>query len=640
MAENSINPEPPHWDDDPIEIQSTWVDTVWPMMPSLVSLIIHTIVLLILGLVSFKDNRTPVAQIVAIPPRPDIEDPPVEVELNPKIDVAINNIALFESSPAPSASPSVAAQAPVLDTSLAAKADVSQIRIDSPTIGLPDSMTLIEAVPDANVKGESRDIVDSYQEALDRLAQELIWMLDKGPVLAIWCFDQSGSMKDDQQEIRDRIETVYEQIGLVGRGKNDALLTAVTSFGESFLDHTQHNPTSDRDQIRSAIDSVPVDESGRELMCAAVGTTINTYRDFARRRQIAVILVTDESGDRPNNDQFLEEAILAAKSTQSKVYVLGRESVFGYPLAYIRWLHPQTNRTHWLPIDRGPETAFPEQLQTNGFRRRHDAFSSGFGPYEQARMARETNGIFFMLPSRETNLVGEMKVRYDMEALRPYRPDLRAKEEVLYDRGAYPLRSLIWQVIQDLNPLNEETRKAVELQMRFPSNPNEFVKQARQAQTQAKTHLRYMAEAEARLLAGQELRSQEVDPRWQANYDLILAQLVAYQARTYEYGVAFDAAMQRPAQSPGNNRVLAHWDIRTVDQIRTEEAKTYADRARSLFAEVQVNHPGSPWSARAENELGRGFGVDLRPAYRTRSRRVNRPTPRPPAITPIKPPKL
>ena len=123
------------------------------------------------------------------------------------------------------------------------------------------------------------------------------------------------------------------------------------------------------------------------MMCSAVGRTIGTYRDLARRgRQMAVILVTDESGDRPNNDAYLEQAIAVAKASKCRIYVLGRESVFGYPFAFFRWPHPQTNRIHWLPMDRGPETAFPEQLQTNGFRRRHDAFSSGFGPYEQARI--------------------------------------------------------------------------------------------------------------------------------------------------------------------------------------------------------------------------------------------------------------
>ncbi|MCG8651394.1 MAG: hypothetical protein MI861_16255, partial [Pirellulales bacterium] len=339
------------------------------------------------------------------------------------------------------------------------------------------------------------------------------------------------------------------------------------------------------------------------------------------------------SGDRENNDAYLEEAIGVAKAAKCKVYVLGRESVFGYPLAHIRWPHPQTKRVHWLPIDRGPETGFPEQLQTNGFRRRHDAFSSGFGPYEQTRLARETNGIFFMLPSVETNLVGAQKERYEMEALRPYRPDLRARWEVLADRDEFPLRSLIWQVIQDLNPHNKAAKKVIELRMDFALARQQFVQQARQEQAKAKIHLQYMAEAEKALLQGASYREQEVDPRWQANYDLILAQLVAYQARTYEYGVALEDFIRNPKQAPAkrNERVLANWDIRTVEKVRTEEAKPYIKRARQLFAEVQKNHPGSPWAARAAFELRRGFGVDLRPDYHVPYVKVANPT---------KPPKL
>ena len=61
------------------------------------------------------------------------------------------------------------------------------------------------------------------------------------------------------------------------------------------------------------------------------------------------------------------------KQRKCKIYTLGRESVFGYPYAHMRYVHPQTKRPHWLRIDRGPETGFVEQLQTNGFRRRYDA---------------------------------------------------------------------------------------------------------------------------------------------------------------------------------------------------------------------------------------------------------------------------
>ena len=602
-----------------IDVEHETSETMRTIVCTGISALVHTVIILVLALVTFEIQKSEIYRIVSLPPRPVEDDPPVEVELNPEVEVVPpENASLFSAAPAPASSVSVAASAATLDQTLVAKAEMADIKIDAPTIGMPDSMTLIGAVPDGEVKGEARDIVENYQQALDRLAQELLWMLDKGPVLAVWCFDQSKSMKDDQREISERIETVYQQLGLDGRSANSALTTAITSYGQGFLDHTQHKPTPNLDRIRAAIEQVPVDDSGLEMMCSAVGKSIMTYRDLARRgRQMALILVTDESGERQNNDAFLEDAIKVAQAAKCKIYVLGRESVFGYPYAFIRWRHPQTKRPHWLRIDRGPETGFPEQLQTNGFRRRHDAFSSGFGPYEQTRMARETNAIFFMLPTVEKDLVRGQKVRYDLEALRPYRPDLRARKEVFADRDEFPLRTLIWKVIQDLNPHKKDAKAVVEMRIEYSLDPQKFVQQARQEQAKAKLHLQYMAEAEKALIAGKKLREQEADPRWQANYDLILAQLVAYQARMYEYGVALDAFMANPKTAPPKkgDLVLHNWDIRTVKPVRTEEAKPYIDRAKYMFAQVKRDHPGSPWAARADWEMRRGFGVDLRPEY-------------------------
>ncbi|QDV13553.1 hypothetical protein CA51_34430 [Rosistilla oblonga] len=601
-----------------------------------VSMLIHMLILLSLALITF-DNPVQVISQILVVPTPTIEDPPVEIELEPEVEIVQpENVALFTAAPAMGMTSNTpeAISKPKLDQTLVAKANTSKISIDAPTVAMPSSMSLIAAVPDGEVKGESRDIVDSYQQAIDRMSQELIWMVDKGPVLAIWCFDQSESMKDDQKEIRDRIDNVYEQLGLddrVGSG-SDALLTAVTSYGERFIDHTQHKPTHDRAKIRGAIDAVPIDRSGKEMMCAAVGTAITTYRDLTRRgRQMALILVTDESGDTGNNDVYMEKAIEVAKAAKCKIFVLGRESVFGYPYAYIRWNHPQTKRTHWLQVDRGPETAFPEQLQTDGFRRRHDAFSSGFGPYEQSRMARETNGIFFMLPSVETNLVGAHKEKYELDALRPYRPDLRARVEAFADRKQFPLRTLIWQVIQDLNPHQKGAQQAVELRVEFSTKPPEFVQQVRQEQAKAKMHLQYMARAEKTMLEGKKLREQEADPRWQANYDLTLAQLIAYQARVYEYGVALEEFLKNPktAAPMKGGKVFVHWDIYTNNKVRTEDAKPYIERAKTLFNEVVSTHPGSPWAARAKWELARGFGVDLRADYHTPVVDVKNPTPIP-----------
>jgi hypothetical protein len=153
--------------------------------------------------------------------------------------------------------------------------------------------------------------------------------------------------------------------------------------------------------------------------------------------------------------------------------------------------------------------------------------------------------------------------------------------------------------------------------MEFSLERDQYVQQMRQEQLKAKMHLQYMAEAEKALDAGRKLRDQEVEPRWRGNYDIIYAQLVAYQARIYEYGVALEVFMREPKTAPlmnGTSR-LVHWDAGTIAQTRTEESKPYIDRATVLFKEVEETHPGTPWAARAAWELRRGFGVDLHPDY-------------------------
>lgn len=589
------------------------------------SMVIHLVGLVLLGILTMAPPPQDVRTFVAAVFEERAEDEPVEIELEKEIEAATEQtMAVMTAQPMAGVVAGVTGESgtPQLDQKVleqaAATAGVGEISIEAPLANAPSFEKLVEAVPEGDFKGDPRAIVQDYQQALDRIAQEIMWMMDKGPVVVIWAFDQSGSMKDDQQEIRERINNVYVQLGLVGRNNSDMLTTSIVSYGEGYAMHTRR-PTSDMTEIRAAIDAVPEDESGKEYMCQAVGRAIVQHRDYAKssRRQMALVLVTDESGDMEGNQLYLERAIAEAKAAKCRIYTLGREAVFGYPYAHMRWRHPQTQHVHWLPVDRGPETGFPEQLQTDGFRRRHDAFPSGFGPYEQCRMSRETGGIFFMLPSLESALVRGEKREYELEIMRPYRPDLRARAEVIADRDRFPLRSTIWKCIYDLNPYVPEIARQIEMRMHFSPDPATFVTQARQEQVKARKYLTYLGTVQKVLEDGAKYREQEADPRWQANYDLIHAQLIAYQARIWEYGATLEAFIQSPKVVPlmkGEQRLM-HWDVVVQRPILTEEAKPYIQRADELFQVVIDNHPGTPWAYRAEHEKSRGYGVDLRPDY-------------------------
>jgi hypothetical protein len=133
-------------------------------------------------------------------------------------------------------------------------------------------------------------------------------------------------------------------------------------------------------------------------------------------------------------------------------------------------------------------------------------------------------------------------------------------------------------------------------------------------------------------------RREETSPRWQANYDLMYAQVIAYQARMYEYGAYLEEFIRNPKMVPltkAPNLHLAVWRIHTRQKTITgDKIKHHVERATAMFHAIQETHAGTPWAARAESELQRGYGVELIEIY-------HGPPPVIPPGTPIPPvPKL
>lgn len=461
-----------------------------------------------------------------------------------------------------------------------------------------------------------------YQQAMDRITQEILNKLAKRKVILVWVFDQSDSMTDDRDEITFRIERVYEELGLAVSSKNNALLTAVTSYGATFGVQTPQ-PTSKPDEIIAAIKAVPVDPSGEERMCRAVTASIAQYQRFAESqdRQMMCVLVTDESGDPDSNHTDLEQTINTATAARTPIYVLGREAVFGYPYAHIRWTDPDTKYQAWIRIDRGPESPYPEQLQVDGFHRRFDAHPSGFGPYEQSRMARQTGGVFFMLPSPEANLVGRDTRDYDPDTMRAYLPDLSSRDAYAAERDKYPMRAMLWKVISELNPYDKRLEQHV--QVRLHSWPIDRADYAREADAQIKKAqllIQYYAQAQQALETVGKQRDRDPSVRWRANYDLAHAQTIAYQARLHDYIAYIGGFVRTPKaikNELGPSRPTNHWHAALVKRTLVDDPKVadLRDRSVALYRQLAKDYPGTPWSARAELELARPFGLEFREGH-------------------------
>jgi hypothetical protein len=516
------------------------------------------------------------------------------------------------------------------------------------------------------VNGEVGAVVEGYGAALGRITQELIRLMRQQKVMAIWLFDESNSMKDDQQEIAQKFHKVYEELGIqtktdkVLKMQDQVLLTSICSFGKG-LNYLTPNPTTDVKEIQQAIDRIPIDESGDENMCSAIEAVINKYKSMARgqKRRMVVIIVSDESpsdsGDLNFDSQALENAIKQCEDTRTPAYVLGREAIFGYPFARIHWKDPVYQLTHWVQINRGPETEFPECLQWNGLHRRWDSFSSGFGPYSQVRLCKETGGVFFMLPGEEENLAGagaHEDRKFAALAMKEYEPLLLARRDYAEERSRSRFRSGLWDIIVATNPyLNGELNMQVH---HYNTDAEEFQKQAGPQFKRAADAVALIEKSLASLDQIRPLRAKEDSQRWRACFDLMYAQLLSYRIRLFQYLLLLDdhQAKKPKPKDPKHNEWNIGYSKKMVEPDEEQFARLKAafnlkmDRAEYLamlkqqaqladeaYEFVKQEHSGTPWERRARYEMN-DLGYGLHIASNWRDPRYNDPK------RPIKVPKF
>lgn len=512
-------------------------------------------------------------------------------------------------------------------------------------LNLPGLEKLGDDLGSEQVAGETGALVEGYGPALDRLTQELARLMRQNKILVVWLFDESESMRDDQKDLQGRIHKVYEELKLFKEDvPADVMLSAVVSYGKEL--HYQTNrkkPTADEKAILKAIDQIPVDKTGVENTCQAVESVLDEYRNYALagKRKVVVVLISDESGD---DGERVEEARKKAIAMRSPIYVLGRESVFGYLYAHVRWVHPQTGGTHYLPVRRGPETPFAEQLPFDGFRRRFDAAMSGFGPYEQVRLARDTGGIFFLLPHEEQDLNDFEARKYAALDMKEYVPDVDSRRSYADQRDKSPLRKAVWEVIGILNPFDDRNRELeIPIDNWYAREPGGY--QEPVAQTLARCRKTFLAltEAERRLMAVRPFRATEPSRRWRANYDLVLGQLMSYRVRLFQYAIALEQFARGVPTHKFENPKSNQWavSIGTGEMLRPDEQQLRQTkvtleelekaRASALeqFQTVEREHPNTPWAARAAWERSRGYGMKM----------VERYIPPPPPPDPNAPPR-
>ena len=563
-------------------------------------------------------------------------DPEISTTLNPVAGGVVTDAIGSSSQPA-------VQQVAVRATEVLQTPDV-QVSVGDVT--LPGQAEMGLELGEGAVQGEIGAVVEGYGAAMHRLTQELIRMMRDSKVMAVWLFDRSHSMTDDQQEIKENFHKVYAELGIAAEADKElsltreVLLTSIAQFGEG-IDYITPNPTADIAEIKSAIDKITIDTTGKENICQSIAAALDKYRQLASRQQrkLVVIVVSDESG---TDGQYVDDVIDRATKLKAPVYVLGRESMFGYPYGHIRWIDPKYKLHHWLRIDRGPETAYPECLQWDGLRDRYDAHNAGFGPYEQVRICKETGGIFFILPSEEQDLTGEGALerrKYDNLDMREYRPMLLPRREYQEARGNSEFRSTIFKAIETLNP-NKDAVDRGQLSMYddmlrirehwYALAPADFRQEAIGEAKKAERAMYLLNLVIPMLEQIRPLRAGEEFQRWRAAYDLALAQSIAFRVRLFQFLLAMDEHANNMPEPTGEN--TNRWDVRRTSEMLVpsdeqfarlkeyfkikDDKETYLKflkaeelRAVAMYNEVISAHPRTPWARRAEAELNAGFGM-------------------------------
>jgi hypothetical protein len=287
----------------------------------------------------------------------------------------------------------------------------------------------------------------------------------------------------------------------------------------------------------------------------------------------------------------------------------------------MKWIDPKYGLEHWLPINRGPETAMPEALQFDGLHERWDAHPSGFAPFEQARLTQETGGIFFVLPHEEQALVGKAEIdkrKFQFLDLKEYTPELVSRRKYEEMRARSKLRTAVWDVVRLLNPFTDEKLRIQEHW--YSAEQAKFKPAADEAFSRGMRAMGLLNDAAQILEKVKPLRDKEDSQRWRANYDLAYAQVLAYRVRLFQFLLQQDAFLNNFPQpkNPQNNI----WDIRRVPEmlvpterqikltkVDMQELKSQLEAAKAQFNFVIKTHPATPWSNRAEFELRQGFGM-------------------------------
>jgi hypothetical protein len=469
---------------------------------------------------------------------------------------------------------------------------------------------------DMAVKGDVGVGTTGAGGAVDRLTVEIAASLEQRPTLVCWVFDQSVSLSAQRKEIAARLDRVFDELGMNRSEANRPdLLNTVFAYGQRMQQVTD-KPTAAAADVVSAIQNIPVDESGVEMTFSAIRLAAEQARPMRigpPRRNVMIVAFTDEVG---NDQQLADQTAQYCRAQGMPVYVVGVPAPFGMAqvkMKFVEFDPKYDSGEQWAVVDQGPETLYPEFVRVHP-READEPIDSGFGPFSLSKLCYETGGIYFAVhPNRNATgrvssadvapMASRLRQFFDPAALKDYRPDYVAagkSEQMVVANKAK--KSLVEAAkASQIAPMESPT-------MTFPRVDDGALAlllgeaQKVAARIQPKIDALYGI-----LSAGAADRDKIQEKRWQAGYDLAMGRVLAVKIRTDAYNIMLaQAKTGMKFKNPNNDT----WVLEPSDDVSATGSQTdkLAKQARMHLERVVKDHPGTPWAFLAAEELRTPLG--------------------------------
>jgi hypothetical protein len=514
----------------------------------------------------------------------------------------------------------------------------------------------------------------SASGAADRVMEKLRGSIGQdGPIAIVWLMDASLSLVEERRQLAPQVYSFYESLKANVGDSKVRPETSVFAFGQTTVQVARNLTFFDSKEIASAIQNLPIDQTGNENVLNALDFAIGRIPRIPAHLRIEVVIWTDESGD---DLAMLEDAIQLCRYRNARVHVVGPLSVFGMEKGLQQYTLPEPYL--WsvlLPVKRGPDSAFPERAQlplwhesgnvnwgggtpipssVNSGGPHRQLLLAPSGPYALTRLSLATGGSFTAL-----NRIGDIAAS-QREQLFDYMPDYRSGWEIAYDIDKYPLRRAIIEAaaltgtidywppqtrfptinddrfpyfsyssngshrdfpkklnlqlgrnVQKLLPVQQGIERAIQIMLSsFASNSVD----SSETSTSDSTPPSESSGNEMSLaFVTPTAYKNEKSPRWRAWYDLNLGRLLAHSVRISEFIQRSKMLVEPQAlNSMLNQRIYKIELVPSSNVIGGVEATNRANTAVALLERVLNDHPNTPWSDLAKWELQYGLGIEAR----------------------------